>query len=195
VDTADVDILSRYSVPRHRLTVADYHRLGEAGILGEEDRVELLEGQLVDMSPIEPRHALAVDALMDLLMAAVAGQAAVRVQNPIALGGMTEAHPDIALVRRNWRGYPAAHPGPEDVFLLVEVADTSLATDSGAKLVLYARSGIRELWIVDLVNDVVHVYRRPGGATYATITQVEPSGTLEMEALPGAAIPAAPLFT
>ena len=80
MDTGRTDILSRHPVPRHRLTLDEYHRLGEAGILGEDDRVELLEGQLVDMSPIGPRHALAVDALTELLVVAVAGRAGVRVQ-------------------------------------------------------------------------------------------------------------------
>ena len=85
MDIGRTDILSRHPVPRHRLTLDEYHRLGEAGILGEDDRVELLEGQLMDMSPIGPRHALAVDALNELLVVAVAGRAGVRVQNPIEL--------------------------------------------------------------------------------------------------------------
>src|SRR5271170_6532709 len=103
-DVYQTNILSRYQVPRHRLTVVDYHRLGTAGILGEDDRVELLEGQLVDMSPIGPRHALAIDALNELLVMAVAGQATVRVQNPIVLNDRSEPQPDFTLVRRPWRG-------------------------------------------------------------------------------------------
>src|ERR1700751_3466297 len=148
MDTGNADILTRNPVPRHRLTVEEYHRLGEVGILGNEDRVELLDGQLVDMSPIGPRHALAVDALNELLLMAVAGRAGVRVQNPIELDGRTELHPDVAVVRRPWRGHPNAHPRPGDIFLLIEVADTSLETDRGAKLELYANAGIQEFWIV-----------------------------------------------
>jgi Uma2 family endonuclease len=161
MDTNLTDVLDRHQVPRHRLTVNEYHRLGEAGVLGEADRVELLEGQLVDMSPIGPRHALAVDALVELLVAAVAGRAGVRAQNPIELDDRTEVQPDIALVRRPWQGYPAAHPRPVDIFLLIEVADTSLQTDRGAKLELYARAEVREFWIVDLTTDGVLVYRDP----------------------------------
>ena len=148
MDTGRTDILSRHRVPRHRLTLDEYHRLGEAGILGEDDRVELLEGQLVDMSPIGPRHALAVDALTELLVVAVAGRAGVRVQNPIVLDDATEPQPDIVLVRRPWRGYPTSHPRPGDIFLVIEVADTSRETDLGAKLELYARAGFRSsgLW-------------------------------------------------
>src|SRR5262245_21396952 len=104
-EVRDIDVLSRHRVPRHRLTVADYHRLGEARILGEDDRVELLEGQLVDMSPISPRHALAVDTLNELLVPAVAGRGVVRVQNPITLDNGSEPQPDLTVVRRLWAGH------------------------------------------------------------------------------------------
>ncbi len=194
MDTGDVGVLSRHPVPRNRLSVAEYRRLGEAGILGEDDRVELLEGQLVAMSPIGSRHALAVDMLMNLLIPAVAGQASARVQNPVTLDGATEPQPDIAVVRRAWAGYPGAHPGPADIFLLVEVADASLETDTGAKLELYAWAGIGEYWVVDLVNDCVRVHRQPAGGTYTTIAKVEPSEILDVAALPGVAIPASALF-
>src|SRR5215469_8872450 len=139
-DFDEQDILSRYPVPRHRLTVTDYRRLGTAGILGEDERVELLEGQLVDMSPIGPRHALAVDALTELLVLAASGRAAVRVQNPIVLDDASEPQPDVALLRKPWDGHPHAHPRPPDVYLLIEVADSSLEFDLGAKLELYARA-------------------------------------------------------
>src|SRR5581483_337897 len=95
MDISPSDVLDRHQVPRHRLSLDDYHRLGQAGILGEDDRVELLEGQLVDMSPIGPRHALAIDALNELLVSACAGRAAVRVQNPIALNDLSEPRPTL----------------------------------------------------------------------------------------------------
>src|SRR3954452_7804655 len=115
--TADAaDLLRRHPVPRRRLTVADYYRLAEAGILGRDDRVELLEGQLVDMSPIGPRHALVVDALTHYLVLAVGDRAAVRIQNPLRLDDRSEPQPDAVVVRRPWRGYPETHPGPQDVF-------------------------------------------------------------------------------
>lgn len=125
MDDTVADVLSRHPVPHHRLSREDYHRLGHAGILGEDDRVELLEGQLVDMSPIGPRHALVCDALTELLIHAVAGRAAVRVQNPIALSDNSEPQPDFALVRRPWADYPHDHPTPTDIFLLIEVADSA----------------------------------------------------------------------
>ena len=147
------------------------------------------------MAPITPRHALAVDTLQALLGPAVAGQARVRGQNPIALNPRSEPQPDIVLVRKPWRGYPATHPGPEDIFLLIEVAESSRDIDLGAKRELYARAGIREFWIVDLTTDGVVVCRNPGDGAYGSEMRVEPSGVLEIEALPGVAIPAAGLFT
>jgi Uma2 family endonuclease len=194
METDDMDILIRHPVPRRRLTVSEYHHLGQVGILGENDRVELLEGQLVEMSPIGPRHALAVDALHESLVMAVAGKAAVRGQNPVTLDDGSEPQPDIAVVRRPWRGYPGAHPGPDDILLLIEVADSSFNVDSGAKLEMYAKAGIREFWIVDLKIDVVHVHRKPSGLTYKSVTTVKPSEMLELEGLPGISIAAGHIF-
>lgn len=188
------DVLSRHPVPRHRLTVADYHRLGDAGILGKDDRVELLEGQLVDMSPIGPRHALAVDALTELLVHAVAGRAHVRVQNPVTLDRGSEPQPDLTVVRRPWSGYPHAHPGPADILLLIEVADSSLELDLGAKRAIYARAGIGEFWIVDLTTDTLLVHRDPDGDGYRSVTLVGPPAVLDVRALAGVAIPAGAIF-
>jgi Uma2 family endonuclease len=195
MDGDNFDILSRYPVPRHRLTLEDYHRLGQAGVLGEDDRVELLEGQLVDMSPIGPRHALVVDKLMQRLVRAVTEEFWVRVQNPVALDSGSEPQPDIVLTRASWRGYPESHPGPEAIILLVEVADSSRDIDLGAKRELYARAGIREFWIVDLTTDIVLVCRNPRDGAYDSVTRIEPSGTLDIEVLPGLTIPAAALFS
>ena len=193
-DVYQTDILSRYRVPRHRLTVRDYHRLAEAGVLGEDDRVELLEGQLVDMASIGPRHALAVDALSESLVMAAAGQAVVRVQNPIVLDDTSEPRPDFALLRKPWHGYPDKHPRPPDVYLVIEVADSSLDFDLGAKLELYASSGIREFWVVDLTSNRVLVHRDPNDGGYRTVTDVGMSGTLQVEALPGVTIPVVGIF-
>jgi Uma2 family endonuclease len=193
-DVYQTDILSRYQVPRHRLTVRDYHRLIEAGVLRKNDRVELLEGQLVDMASIGPRHALAVDALNELLVMAAAGQALVRVQGPIVLDDTSEPQPDFSLLRRPWQGYPDEHPRPPDIYLLIEVSDSSLNFDLGAKLELYARSGIREFWVVDLTNNRVLVHRGPNDGRYDSITSVDVSGTLQVEALPAVTIPVAQVF-
>lgn len=193
-DVYRVDILSRYQVARHRLTVRDYYRLAEVGILRRDDRVELLEGQLVDMSPIGPRHALVSDMLNRLLMAAAGDQAWLRVQNPISVDDYSEPEPDFALVRLPWEGYPQSHPKARDVLLLVEVSDSSLDYDRGAKRELYARAGVREFWIVDLTTNSVLVHREPKDGAYGSVASVDMSGVLEVEALPGVAIAVASLF-
>jgi Uma2 family endonuclease len=193
-DLDEQDVLSRHAVPRHRLTVRDYHRLGEAGVLGRGDRVELLEGQLVDMSPIGPRHALATDILARLLLSAVGERAWVKVQNPIVLDDTSEPQPDFAVVRQPWDGYPHAHPRPPDVYLLIEVADSSLGFDLGAKLELYARAGIREFWVVDMTANRVLVHRQPEGGRYAAVTVSGLSDTLQAEAMPEVTIPVARIF-
>src|SRR5262249_20949988 len=146
---------------RHRLTRRNYYRLAEAGVLRREDRVELMEGQLIEISPIGPRHALAAGALTELLVLAMAGHVHVRVQLPIQLDDYSEPEPDFALVQRPWTGYPDSHPRASDVLLLIEVADSSLDYDRGAKLELYARAGISEFWIVDLTSNRVLVHREP----------------------------------
>jgi Uma2 family endonuclease len=194
MDTGPADILTRHKVPRHRLTRRDYYRMGEAGILGNNDRVELLEGQLVDMSPIGPRHAIVTENLIELLVTAFAGRARVRCQDPVVLNDGSEPQPDFALVQRPWRGYPNTHPGPDDIFLLIEVADTSLDFDRKVKLELYARAAIREVWIVDLTTDSVFVHRGPSGGGYASVVRVEPPAMLGVEALPGVTIPVAEVF-
>jgi Uma2 family endonuclease len=194
MDTAPVDIMARYPVPRHRLTRRDYYRLGEAGILGENDRVELLEGQLIDMSPIGPRHAIVTQNLTELLVTAFAGRAGKRCQLPVVLNDGSEPQPDFALVRRPWRGYPHTHPEPDDIFLLIEVADSSLKFDCTVKLELYALAGIREVWIIDLTTDGVLVHRRPSGGLYGSVVRVEGQGLLDVEALPGVTIRVAELF-
>lgn len=195
MDPAPTDILSRYPVPRHRLTRAEFYRLGEVGILKHDDRVELLEGQLVDMAPIGPRHAIVTENLTELLVHAVAGRAKTRCQLPVTLDDGSEPQPDFALVRRPWRGYPRAHPTPEDVFLLIEVSDSSLEFDRTVKPQLYARAGIREVWIVDLTTDRVLVHRTPSGAAYGSVLRVQAPGRLEVEALPGVTIAVADMLS
>jgi len=196
MDTATADSLTRYPAPRrHRLTRRDYYRMGEVGILRREDRVELLEGQLVDMSPIGPRHAIVTENLTELLATAFAGRAGIRCQLPVVLDDGSEPQPDLALVRRPWRGYPHTHPEPDDIFLLIEVSDSSLEFDRTVKLELYARAGIREVWIVDLTTDGVLVHRSPSGLGYGSAVRVEAPAMLEVEGLPGATIPAAAVFS
>jgi Uma2 family endonuclease len=194
MDAAPTGILSRYPVARHRLTRRDYYRPGDAGILTEGDRVELLEGQLVDRAPIGPRHAIVTDTLNHLLMTGFASRVRVRCQQPVVLDDGSEPQPDLALVHRPWLGYPHDHPGPGDIFLLIEVLDSTLDFDRTVALALYARAGIPEVWIVDLTTDTVLMHRHPSPARYGSVVPVRVPEAPGVEALPGTTIPVAEVF-
>ncbi len=153
---------------QRRFTVDEYHRMGEAGVFSENDRVELLDGRIYVMSPIGSEHASCVDRLTRLFVLRTGNDAVVRVQNPVRLADDSEPEPDLALLEPREDAYASEHPAPASVLLIVEVADTSLAFDRDVKLPLYAEAGIPEVWIVDLENDTVHAYRNPSGNGYAT---------------------------
>ncbi len=127
---------------RRRFTVHEYHQMGQAGILGEDDRLELLEGEIVEMAPIGSRHQAVVDRLTRLFSNRLGDAAVVRVQGPVRLGEETEPQPDLLLLAPRADFYASAHPGPDDVLLLVEVSDSSTEYDREMKLPLYARYGI-----------------------------------------------------
>ncbi|HEX2172260.1 MAG TPA: Uma2 family endonuclease, partial [Dehalococcoidia bacterium] len=152
-------------IAKHLFTAAEYHRMAEAGILGEDDRVELIEGEIVDMAPRGSRHAASVRRSDELFSKRLTGSATVSTQCPIQLGAHSEPELDLCLLRRRDDYYAAAHPRPEDVLLVLEVADTSLAFDLEVKLPLYARARIPEVWVVDLNDDCVQVYRNPASDT------------------------------
>jgi len=169
---------------RRRFTVDEYHRMGQAGILGEDDRLELLEGEIVEMAPIGSRHQAAVDRLTRLFSGRVADAATVRVQGPVRLGGDSEPQPDVTLLRFRPDFYASAHPGPQDVLLLVEVSDTSTEYDREVKVPLYARHGIAEVWLVGVEAGVVEVYRGPTGQGYQEISQLGRGRELSPVAFP-----------
>jgi Uma2 family endonuclease len=146
---------------RRLFTADEYHRMTQAGILSEDDRVELIEGEIVQMSPIGSRHARCVRLLNRIFSKGVGDRAIVDVQNPIRLGERLEPQPDVALLRPRPDFYAGVHPGPEDVLLIAEVMERSAAFDREVKAPLYARSGIPEVWWVDLEEEVVEVYREP----------------------------------
>src|SRR3712207_6684546 len=156
-------------VKRRRFTVHDYHRMGEAGILHEDDRVELIEGELVEMTAIGTRHFSCVNRLTRMLVMNVGDDGIVSVQNPVRLNEYNEPQPDVTVIRP--RDYRESLPMPEDVLLLIEVSDTTLAYDRGVKLPLYARAGIREVWIVDLAHEVIERNTDPSGASYRRVEQ------------------------
>lgn len=153
---------------RHKLQVLDYYRMADAGILGKYDRVELIEGEIIDMAPIGQGHMGMVNGLTKALVLACGDNAIVSVQNSVELGQWSAPQPDFAVFRPRADFYrTGARPGPADTLLLVEIADSSLRYDLTVKLPLYARAGIPELWIVDARDYVLHAYRRPDGGSYA----------------------------
>ena len=153
---------------RYRFTTAEYHRLAEAGILGEDDRVELIDGEILEMSPIGRRHVGCVTRLSHLFFRRLGDQAVVFVQNPIHLGERAEPQPDLALLHPRADFYTDADATPDTVLLVVEVADNSAEYDRQTKAPLYARANLPELWIVDLNRDHLAVYRDPTSTGYAT---------------------------
>lgn len=151
---------------RRRFTVTEFHRLGEAGILDADERVELIDGGIVELSPIRSRHAACVGRLNQLLVGQAGGRIIVRVQDPVLLDERTEPQPDLALVRARPDFYAARHPGPAEILLLVEVSDATTDYDRGVKVPAYARAGIPETWLVDLGAEAVEVYRTPSPRGY-----------------------------
>ncbi|HTI83058.1 MAG TPA: Uma2 family endonuclease [Acetobacteraceae bacterium] len=193
MDQGDLGLLSRYPATRRRLlTVDEYHRMGEAGILTEDDRVELIEGELVAMAPIGSEHVAATNALNRLLVLAVGDRAIVSVQNPVRLTQHSEPQPDFAVLKL--RDYRAMLPRPEDTLLAVEVANTSLDYDRTVKLALYASSGIPEVWIVDLAAELVEVYRSPVGDGYTSVMRAGRADRLTISAVPDARIQVGAIF-
>jgi Uma2 family endonuclease len=152
----------------HKFTVEDYRRMGETGILSEDDRVELIEGEIVKMSPIGKRHAARVDALDELARERLGRSVNVRVQGPVELDDHSEPQPDISVLKRRDDYYETAHPKPEDVLLIIEVSDTTLEYDRRVKVPLYARAGVPEVWIVNLNDERVEMFADPSGGAYRT---------------------------
>ncbi|WP_295429908.1 Uma2 family endonuclease [uncultured Thiodictyon sp.] len=155
----------------HRLSVADYHRMGETGILGPELRTELIDGEIIEMPPIGHPHAGTVKLLANLLKETVGSAAVLAVQDPVWLNDHSEPLPDIALLRPRSDYYRNGHPGPDDVLLLIEVADSSLRYDREVKIPRYARAGIPEVWLVDLGGSALSIYREPGASGYAQVSK------------------------
>jgi Uma2 family endonuclease len=154
--------------PKRLLTVADYHRMGEAGILGEDDRVELIEGELYQMATIGSRHASQIDHLTELLVRPGSG-VVVRVQNPITLGDYSEPEPDLALVRSRADRYRDSHPGITELLLVVEVADATIAADRNWKIPIYAKHGVPEVWLFDVNRRTLEIFREPDPEGYRQV--------------------------
>ena len=154
---------------RRLFTVDDYHRMGQAGILGPDDRVELIDGEIVSMTPIGPQHNAAVARATKVFVTSVGDSAIVLPQGSVRLNLRSEPQPDIAILRPREDYYASRHAGPSDILLLLEVAKASIDIDRDVKLRLYARCGVHEYWILDLNEDVLTCYDEPAGDEYERI--------------------------
>jgi len=179
-------------VVRRRFTVDEYVHMVEAGILTKRDRVELLDGEIVEMTPSGSPHAAAVSALIRLFVMGLGQRAVVWPQLTIRLSPRSAPEPDLTLARP--RSYRSAYPTAEDVLLLIEVAESSLRRDRELKLRLYAEARIREYWIVDMQAEAVEVYRHPSGPAYASVQRFPRGGSVSPSAFPDLHIPVDEIF-
>ena len=174
----------RAEVTKKLFTVEEYYQMAEAGILKPQDRVELIEGEIIQMSPIGVRHAACVNRATDLFTFSFRGRAIVTVQNPVRLNRYNEPQPDLVLAKHRADYYASGHPTPEDVFLMLEVAQTTLRYDRDVKLPIYARLGIREVWIENLKHDVILVFRNPVGEKFRDSRTLHRGDSLSAAAFP-----------
>lgn len=172
------------TIARRRFTVAEYHKMADAGILGYKEPVELIEGDIVKLPPIGRRHMACVDRFSRFFVRALSDGAIVRVRGSLRLGEHSEPAPDLAILRPRADFYAESDAGPADTLLIVEVADTSEHYDRQVKVPLYARAGIPEVWLVDLTAATITAYRRPGAGDYAETIVVTRTDELSPLAFP-----------
>jgi Uma2 family endonuclease len=169
-------------VTRRRLTADEFERIAESGIFDQDSRIELLNGELLQMAPIGAPHVLCVMRLTNIFPVKLAGRALISVQSSIRLSNFSEPQPDIVIIRN--RDYGGMLPRAEDVLLIIEVADTTLGHDRGAKLPLYATAGIPEVWIADVRRKRLTIYRDPSPDGYRQVINVTRRATISPLAFP-----------
>ncbi len=173
---------------RHLITVDEYHRMGETGILGPDARVELIEGEIIDMPPMGPPHGAEITVLTQLLVRAVGDLAIVRCQLPILLDERSEPVPDFVLVKPRADFYSTRHPNATDTLLIVEVSHTTLRYDRKVKVPLYARHLVPEVWIVDIGGEQIHFFRSPVDGQHADASTTRQPVATALSALPGVTV-------
>ncbi|QGP92833.1 Putative restriction endonuclease [Neomoorella glycerini] len=181
--------MAAVEVARRRFTVEEFYQMARAGILGENDRVELIDGEIIEMVPIGTRHAACVRRMDRIFSTKIGNNALVDTQNPLRLDQNSEPQPDLMLLKPRDDYYASFHPRPEDVLLLVEVADTSVAYDREVKVNLYAKGGVNEVWLVNLQAQQVTAYRLPSPSGYREIKEYGRGDHISLLAFPGLNIP------
>jgi len=169
---------------RHAVSAREYLRMGEAGVFAPDARLELIEGEIIEMAPIGPPHASVVAVLTRLFVRQAGDAAFVWVQNPVIVGQRSMPQPDLAILEARTDDYSSRHPAVDDVLLAIEVSDSTLAFDLGRKASLYARAGIRELWVVDVNARELHVHREPAEQGYARVSVATREDIVPSIALP-----------
>lgn len=178
---------------KHPISAAEYLRMGEAGVFAPEARLELIEGEIIEMAPIGSPHAGCVNKLTRLFIQRAA-DAVVAVQNPVIISNLSVPQPDLALLRARADDYASSHPQTADVLLMVEVADTTLEFDLGRKATIYARCGIAELWAVDVNGRAIHVFRAPGVDGYGETSCARAGQAVACASLPQVRVEVYELF-
>ncbi|MBD2443560.1 Uma2 family endonuclease [Dolichospermum sp. FACHB-1091] len=181
-------------IVRHQFTVKQFHQMAESGILSENERVELIRGEMIDMSPIGRRHAGCVNRLVNLLIQLLGKRIILAPQNPVELNETSEPQPDIALLKPRPDFYRNSHPQPEDIFLLIEVADTTVKYDRDVKIPLYAEANIPEVWLVDVNQEIIEVYRNSLEGIYQDVQRLTKNQSLSILAFPDVSIHLSELF-
>jgi len=171
-------------IQKHYFNVHEYHRMAEVGLLSEDSRVELIAGEIIEMSPIGSTHGGTVNRSSTFLNRKIGDVVIVSVQNPISLNDFSEPQPDLALLKPRKDFYSKSHPAPEDVLVVIEVADTSVNYDRNVKLPLYARAGIPEAWLVVLGKEVIEVHSQPKNGKYQKVQRMKRGKTLTSATIP-----------
>jgi Uma2 family endonuclease len=179
---------------QHRFSVKEYYRMAETGVLRPDARVELLDGRIIDMSPIGPFHGGLVNRLTRLFGKLSNGRWLVSAQNPLRLDDRSEPEPDVMLLKPAADDYTSRHPQPEDVFLLIEVSDSTLDYDREEKLPAYGRAGIAEAWVVNLNDETIEVHREPHFTGYGSKTILRAGDQAAPQAFPDAIVDVAELL-
>ena len=169
---------------RRKFTVEQYHKMVESGILTEDDRVELIRGEIIEMSPIGTKHAAYVKRLNKLLSQKLRDRVLIAIQDPVELNNNSEPQPDVALLKPRDDFYATAHPQSQDIFLLIEVSDSTVMYDREEKIPLYAEANIIEVWLVDINEQIVEVYQQPTATGYQLMQKFTSGQTLSIQAFP-----------
>jgi Uma2 family endonuclease len=181
-------------LPRPRVSVEEYYRMAEVGLLAPDARTELIEGEVIEMAPMGSPHAGRVSQLSHLIFPALGNSGLMRVQLPVHLDDYSEPMPDLAVVRPRKDFYSSRHPGSADTLLIVEVSDSSLRFDRDVKVPLYSRHQVPEVWLLDLSHDRIHFFRAPRDGTYTDVSFADDTKSVALSALPEITVDLSELF-